>query len=927
MAHGVEADRLVEARAGVPWKRWGPYLSERQWGTVREDYSDNGDAWSYFTHDQAPLARLQVGRGRHRRLLRRPPAAVLRHRAVERRRPDPEGADVRADQRRGQPRRGREGVLLLPRRHADELVPASTGTAIRSAEYPYDDLVATNRDAAADEFEYELLDTGVFDDDRYVDVDVEYAKAAPEDVHVRITLANRGAEPATVHLLPSLWFRNTWWMGEPKGALHAPQRRRPRRDRRRPPRAGRRSSCAATATPCCCSPRTRPTRERLWGAPNAVAVRQGRVPRVRRARARRRGQPGPHRARRRRRTTSSTSRRGDRGPCTCGCARRARRRLDGAAADELFAAADRRGRRVLRLDHAAVTTAPDEAPGDAPGARRDAVGQAALLASTSTAGSSEHHVPPAARRRRHADVRNRSWFHMVNDDVISMPDTWEYPWYASWDLAFHTVALAMVDVDFAKAQLELMLRELYLHPSGQLPAYEWNFSDVNPPVHAWATLLVYETELEQRGAGDVDWLKRARSRSCSSTSRGGSTARTRPGATCSRAGSSASTTSACSTAARRCPTGGHLEQSDGTAWMAFFSQCMLGIAVELSQHDPLVRGHGAQVRRALRVHRRGDGPHRRQPATRCGTRRTGSSTTCCACPTGAAQRLKVRSMVGLLPLCATTILPRRGRPDQRRPASRGCAAGSRRCPSCSRRSTTPREPGVNGRRMLAMLDETKLRRVLARMLDEDEFLSPHGLRALSRVPRRPPVLASTSTGRRTRSRYLPAESDSGMFGGNSNWRGPVWFPVNYLRPARAAPPLRLLRRRRSRSSARPGRARQCTLFEVATELGRRLASIFVPDGDGRRPVYGGTERFQTDPNWKDLLLFYEYFHGDNGAGLGASHQTGWTGLVARIIQVLGYLRPEDLLVGGARGPPRVRTGTDDERHERRGRQRPGRSTS
>ena len=523
----------------------------------------------------------------------------------------------------------------------------------------------------------------------------------------------------------------------------------------------------------------------------------------------------------------------------------------------------------------------------------------------------EHHVHPL----RHPDasnVRNRDWFHMINDDVISMPDTWEYPWYASWDLAFHTVALAMVDVDDAKGQLSLMLRELYLHPNGQLPAYEWNFSDVNPPVHAWATLAVYETELEQRGAGDVAWLKGAFQKLLVNftwwINRKDPTGRN-----VFEGGFLGLDNIGVFDRSAPLPTGGHLEQSDGTAWMAFFSQCMLGIAIELSAHDPVYEDmvlkfaeHFLFIAAAMdRIGANDD---------ELWDEEDGFFYDVLRLPDGSATRLKVRSMVGLLPLCATTILPLEGVPL----GDDLLAQLRRRIDSMPELLATihdARDTGVNGRRMLAVLDERKLRRILARMLDEDEFLSPHGLRALSRYHEQHPFSLEVH-GERYEVRYLPAESDSGMFGGNSNWRGPVWFPVNYLI-------LRALLRLYSyygddfTVECPTGSGRQCTLFEVANELGRRLSSIFIPGADGRRPVYGGSERFQTDPNWKDMLQFHEYFHGDNGAGLGASHQTGWTGLVARVIQVRGYLRPEDVLSSALRREPGVpsRSGMNAQRNK------------
>ena len=506
------------------------------------------------------------------------------------------------------------------------------------------------------------------------------------------------------------------------------------------------------------------------------------------------------------------------------------------------------------------------------------------------------------------EQRNRGWFHMVNDDVISMPDTWEYPWYASWDLAFHTVALSMVDVDFAKDQLGLMLRELYLHPNGQLPAYEWNFSDVNPPVHAWATLLVYETELEQRGEGDLAWLKSAFQKLLVNftwwINRKDPTGRN-----VFEGGFLGLDNIGVFDRSAPLPTGGSLEQSDGTAWMAFFAQSMLGIAVELSRHDPMYEDmvmkfaeHFAFIAAAMdRV-----GDHHDE----LWDEEDGFFYDLLRLPDGNAQRLKVRSLVGLLPLCATTLLP-----TSADSVSEDLLARLRRrieaMPELLATIHDARVRGVNGRRMLAVVSESKLRRILAKMLDEDEFLSPYGVRSLSRYHAEHPFRFDVH-GQTYEVNYLPAESDTGMFGGNSNWRGPVWMPVNYLL-------LRGLLHQYAyygddfKVECPTGSGQLCTLYEVVQEIGRRLVSIFVPGEDGRRPVFGGNEVFQSDPHWKDLVLFYEYFHGDNGAGLGASHQTGWTGLIARIIQVTHYLRPQDVLSTAMNGNLVYRPPDDRER--------------
>jgi hypothetical protein len=881
MRNGREQQRLDEVRRGVPWRFWGPYLSERQWGTVREDYSDNGDAWSYFTHDQARSRAYKWGEDGiagicddHQRLCLA--FAVWN------------GVDPILKERLF-------GLTNAEGNHGEDVkeyyfyldaTPTSSYLKYRYRypleAYPYADLVDTNRARGRNDFEYELLDTGVFDDDRYVDVDVEYAKAAPDDVHVRVTLSNRGAVAADVHVLPTLWFRNTWWMGDPKGFL---ERGEASVIAVRHPDLGE-LELRCDGSPALLFTENESNTERLWGTPNASPyvkdafhryVVGGEIDAV-----------SPDHT-----GTKAAAHYVLNVPAEASATIGLRLCRPDAKGTKARTVAGVFTKRISEADEFYASITPPSTPADHAVVLRQALagmlwGQQHYFFDLDR-WLEEHHVHPL-RDAVGPDARNRAWYHMVNDDVISMPDTWEYPWYASWDLAFHTVALAMVDVEFAKSQLQLMLGELYLHPSGQLPAYEWNFGDVNPPVHAWATLLVYETELEQRGEGDVAWLKSAfqkllvnftwwinrKDPSGRNVFEGGFLGLDNIGVFDRSAA---------------LPTGGRLEQSDGTAWMAFFAQCMLAIAVELSRHDSLYEDmvlkfaeHFAFI--AAAMDRVGDNQDE------LWDEEDGFFYDVLRLPDGRAQRLKVRSMVGLLPLCATTLLPQGadyisddllGRLRRRMESM----------PELLATIHDARVRGVNGRRMLAVVDETKLRRILARMLDENEFLSPHGLRALSRCHADPPFRFDVH-GQTYEVRYLPAESDSGMFGGNSNWRGPVWFPVNYL-ILRGLLHLYAYYGEDFKVECPTGSGRLCTLFEVAEELGRRLVSIFTPDEDGRRPVYGGTEKFQRDPHWKDLVLFYEYFHGDNGAGLGASHQTGWTGLVARIIQVLGYLRPEDIM--------------------------------
>jgi hypothetical protein len=493
-------------------------------------------------------------------------------------------------------------------------------------------------------------------------------------------------------------------------------------------------------------------------------------------------------------------------------------------------------------------------------------------------------------------IRNSEWFHMVNEHIISMPDKWEYPWFAAWDLAFHAIALSSVDVDFAKEQLDLMLGEFFLHPTGQIPAYEWNFSDVNPPVHAWATIFLYRTEQALKGNGDLEFLKRSFEKLMLNFS-WWVNRKDRFGKNLFEGGFLGLDNIGVFDRSAQLPTGGHLEQADGTAWMALFCQNMLEISVEIAANDPFFEpmavkfaDHFLWIAHAM--NQVGSGG--------MWDEEDGFYYDVLRLPDGSATRLKVRSMVGLLPICATTVIE---------PWQRDLVPGVtnilrerlRRMPEL-RESIHPTGRGHLGyaeRGIAALVNPERLRRILSRMLDENEFLSPFGIRSLSRYHAKHPYIFNTG-GQDYRVNYLPAESDTGMFGGNSNWRGPVWMPVNALL-IRALMSFYLYYGDSFKIECPTGSGRMMNLFEVSREIANRLTRIFLRDKSGRRPVFGGTEKFQTDSHWKDYVLFYEYFHGDNGAGLGAGHQTGWTGLIAKLIEIFGRIDEKEFLAAGKRG--------------------------
>ena len=896
-ADTAEGRRLSEARVGVPWRKWGPYLSERQWGTVREDYSDSGDAWNYFSHDQARSRAYRWGEdglagiSDSRQLLCFGLALWNGH--------DPILKERLFGLTNGEGNHGED-----VKEYYFYLDSTPTHSYMKylykypQAAYPYNDLVTINRQRSRGEFEYELLDTGVFDQDRYFDVFVEYAKATPEDILIQITVANRGVDAATLHVLPTLWFRNVWSRNEKAvrpslrydeaaAAVIASHEELGHR------------FCYADGAPTWLFTENDTNAERFGievnasryvkdGINNHVVHRQ------------------PHAVNPERRGTKASAhyQLTIQGGATavvkvrlCDVPRPAEapntpdRGLLGEAFDRLLQ------KRHHEADEFYAAVIPSSLDADAANVMRQAL--AGMLWSKQFYNYdvdqwlAERGADPFDRSR--TDVpRNDRWHHMNNTDIISMPDKWEYPWYAAWDLAFHVLALTLVDEDFGKQQLDLMLQERYLHPSGQIPAYEWNFGDVNPPVHAWSTIFTYRLEKSRRGRGDVEWLERAfhklllnftwwvnrKDRTGNNVFEGGFLGLDNIGVFDRSA---------------PLPTGGYLEQADGTAWMALFCQNMLEICAELSLERPAYIDmafkfveHYLWIAASM-VHAGDD--------VGMWDEEDGFFYDVLRLPDGGARRLKVRSMVGLLPFCAVTVFEGEALKKYPQIAPRVCQFLESR-PELTAFIQDPAKRGEHGRFLASVLNETKLRRVLATMLDEQEFLSPYGIRSISRFHATSPYVFPLGD-QQYRVEYLPAESDSGMFGGNSNWRGPIWMPVNAL-IIRALLQYYVYYGPGLVVECPTGSGRRMTLYQVAEDLSQRLAKIFLRDEQGRRPVYGGATRFQEDPHWRDLLLFYEYFHGDNGAGLGASHQTGWTGVIARMMHLFATNSAERMLELGKR---------------------------
>lgn len=864
------------------WHRWGPYLSERQWGTVREDYSEHGDCWSYFPHDHARSRAYRWGEdgllgisdrecrlcfglalwNGHDTILKERLFGLNGHEGNH-------GEDVK------------EVYFYLDSTPTHSYMKALY--KYPQAAYPYAHLVEENRERGRLNPEYELEDTGLFDDNHYFDVTAEYAKAAPDDILIRITVENRANEPAPLHLLPTLWFRNTWsW-----GCTHEGCELKPSMMLQRDgsilavhPSLGRFrffwDTDGIEQSPPILFTENETNGTRLYGFPQSTQpvkdafhdyIIDGNTAAIS---SKPQGtKAAPHYAF----TIPAQS------------AVTVRLRL---TAEELVEGQpfDARFERVFAEqigaadDFYAAKHPPSTSAEERQIARQAYAG---LLWSKQfyhyavepwLNGDPEQPDPPPVRKHG----RNRDWMHLFNRDIISMPDKWEYPWYAAWDLAFHMIPMATVDPEFAKSQLLLILREWYMHPNGQIPAYEFAFSDVNPPVHAWACWRVYKMT-GHRGERDRSFLARAFQKLLINFT-WWVNRKDVNGQHLFAGGFLGLDNIGVFDRSRPLPTGGHLEQADGTAWMAFYCATMLAMALELAQGDPTYEDvaskffeHFVAIADAMNclggsgLWDEADGFYYDQLQV-----------------DGHSHRLRIRSMVGIIPLFAVEVLEDellRELPGFRKRMDWFLQHRQDLARHISYLEREQDDGSAHHHRLLAIPSHERLERVLRYVLDESEFLAPHGIRALSRVHAEKPYSFWVG-GEEHRVEYVPAESTSGLFGGNSNWRGPIWFPVNYLL-------IEALERYHHfygdtfRIECPTGSGKWLTLQEVAQEISRRLASLFIPDEKGQRPCHGENPRFANDPHWRELVLFYEYFHGDNGRGVGASHQTGWTALVTRLL--------------------------------------------
>ncbi len=862
-----EGLRLCEARAGVAWRRWGPYTSDRQWGTVREDYSAEGEAWTYLPHDHARSRAYRWGEDalcgfaeiKQRWCLGlalwNGKDAILKERLF---------GLANAEGNHG------EDVKELYY-HLDATPTHSYMKMLYKypqGAYPYDALVTENGRRGQDAPEYELIDTGIFDDDRYFDVFVEYAKAAPDDILMRVHIVNRASTPASLTVLPQLWARNSWSWSEdiPKPTLEAIAGQEVRVVHRR---LQEMRFCTETADALLFT-ENETNVERLYGETRQGFFKDGIDQYV---------VGGIQSA-------VNPTRRGTK------CA--ALHRITIAAGDE----------HTLRLRlRPASQTAPPFDDFDSVFRSRIEESDEFYAALQSGCGDADHRLvqrqalagmlwskqfyyydvhlwlegdprgpkPPPGRGR----LRNGDWEHVRAADIMSMPDKWEYPWFASWDLALQCPVLALVDPDFAKEQMLLLTREWFIHPSAALPAYEWSFNDANPPLHAWACWRVFEMDRDTNGAADHLFLKRVFNKMMMNFT-WWVNRKDASGRNVFQGGFLGLDNIAIFDRSAPLPTGGELSQSDGTAWMAMYALSMLRIAVELSLQDPAYEDVAAKFFEHFLLIASAEGNSLWDEQDQFFYDQLNFQD-------GSKIPLRVRSMVGLIPLFAVIVLlgEEIGRLPQLK-TQMDWYLGNR--PDLADLVSHWDKPGHEDTTLLSSLRAHRLTCLLRTMLDESEFLSPHGVRAVSKVHERHPYRLQQD-GQSFELAYWPAESHSHLFGGNSNWRGPVWMPVNYL----LIESLRRLSRYygpEMRVECPAGSGQMASLSDVAGELSRRLIGLFTRGPDGRRPVHGDHPKLQTDPNFKDLVLFYEYFHGDTGRGVGASHQTGWSGLVALLIQQL-----------------------------------------
>jgi hypothetical protein len=886
----VEEQRLRQSEdRSAHWKRWGPYLSERAWGTVREDYSANGTAWEYFPHDHA--------RSRTYRWNEDGIGGICdRHQYICFALAMWNGRDPILKERLF-------GLTGNQGNHGEDvkeyyfyLDSTPTHSYMKylykypQAEYPYAQLVAENAKRTKLDSEFELMDTGVFEENRYFDVFIEYAKSTSEDILIEITVANRGPEEAGITLLPTLWFRNEWaW--DP--SIAKPVMKKVNNKKMQSSAiSAKHSYYRERYLYCEGSPELLFTDNEtncqlLFNAPSACAyvkdafhdfVIKGNKAAVNPALTGTKAAAFYELKVPAQSSATVRLRLSDIAPSAAGDP------FNGEF-DKIFKS------RKKDADDFYATVIPKELSDDSKNVMRQSL--AGMLWSKQfyhyevkrwLDGDPGHPPPPPERKLG----RNHEWKHLYNSDVISMPDKWEYPWYAAWDLAFHSITLALVDSDFAKEQLVLMVREWYMHPNGQLPAYEWAFGDVNPPVHAWAAWRVYKIEKKRRGVGDRAFLERVFHKLMINFT-WWVNRKDAEGNNIFQGGFLGLDNIGVFDRSAPLPTGGFIEQSDGTSWMAMYTLNLLAIALELADENPAYEDVASKFWEhflyiAYAMNHRGHGDGSEEDGVGMWDETDGFFYDVLHTPEAGHQPMRVRSMVGLIPLFAVETLE----PEllERLPGfKRRLEWFVQNRPELTSGIASMHKRGQGERRLLSIVDAAKLRRIMQIMLDEKEFFSDYGIRALSRVHKDHPFTLKLA-GAEHSVDYEPGESTSGLFGGNSNWRGPVWFPVNFLL-IESLQKFDFYLGDDFKVECPVGSGKMLSLHEVAAEISHRLAKIFLRAPDGTRPVNGINGKFQSDPHWRDLIQFFEYFNGDLGSGVGANHQTGWTGLVAKLIQQSG----------------------------------------
>ena len=864
---------LAEQRNATPWKKWGPYLTERQWGTVREDYSPDGDAWGFVSHDAARSKAYRWGEegiagisddGQHLCFsvaLWNGRDPILKERLFGLTGPE-----------------GNHGEDVKEIYYYLDSTPTHSYMKMLykypQAAFPYSSLVEENRRRGKDQPEFELIDTGIFDDDRYFDVFVEYAKATPDDLLARVTVHNRGGEEAMLHVLPQVWFRNTWSWGI---------------EREKPVMYAVRDNAIQIDDHALGAPRwiyfdspdgllfceNETNLERLYGVPNTSPFSKDGI-----NNCVVHGETGAVNPQRQGTKAAAHYRL----TVPAGGTAEVRIRISDEKNDPPFAGFETTfAQRIREADEFFNELQSTITSVDGRNVQRQAI--AGMLWSKQFYSydvarwlDGDPGQPPPPESRKHG--RNSNWVHLNNSDIISMPDKWEYPWFAAWDLAFHTIPLAMVDPEFAKGQLVLLTREWYMHPNGQFPAYEWAFGDVNPPVHAWAAWRVYKIDQKMNGGkGDIDFLERVFHKLLLNFT-WWVNRKDAEGHNIFQGGFLGLDNIGVFDRSAPLPTGGHIEQADGTSWMAMYSLNLMRISLELAASRTIYQDMATKFFEHF-MYIAGAMANIGGQGIDLWDKEDEFFYDVLRLPHGEGIPLKVRSMVGLIPLFAVeTLEPElldqvpefKGRMEwflNNRPDLAGLVSRWN-------------EPGMGERRLLSLLRGHRMKRLLKRMLDETEFLSDFGVRALSRYHKDHPY-EFHANGSTFTVMYTPAESTSGLFGGNSNWRGPIWFPANFLL-------IESLQKFHHyygddfKVEYPTGSGTYITINDVANELSHRLTKIFLLDKDGRRPVLGYSRKMQTDPHFRDYVLFHEYFDGDIGRGVGASHQTGWTGVVAKLLQ-------------------------------------------